>query len=201
MAHFHIYDAVYDRCTYHKVEKNDQMTRKPCERIAILTACRTTYEEAVPVLYDNAHFTLVLLAGRPLPPANQFSRHCIGKITDCREVFRRMRRITFIVQPGARPSVRKYVARTARLLEAFDYGRRLRIFCLAYNQSLDFFDYRNAFDSFDKISEAFAPLQVALSPANGMKRPDFMVNVDNDLFERLEAALCMGSAHAAQITP
>lgn len=62
-AHFHVFDEVYDSCLY---REPPERPKKPAIR-TVLLLCRTIYQEAWPVLYDNVVFTLCLFAGSPRP--------------------------------------------------------------------------------------------------------------------------------------
>lgn len=86
-AHFHIYDEVYDACTYQSPmteENQDRAKRRKAKNlIAVLMSCRKVYQEALPYLYDQSDFTFVVCAGLPRDHCSRvFRDRCksIGKL-------------------------------------------------------------------------------------------------------------------------
>lgn len=139
-VHFHIYNKVYDSCTYDPRTAGPGPDRQQAVTTALLRTCHSIYDEAVQYLYDSAHFELVLLPGTARPsmivpgghPSGQVSRknvekrNCLGEISHCAELLRRVRRATVVLQPGAFPSVSPYRKRVEAFLQAIEYGEKLK---------------------------------------------------------------------------
>lgn len=106
-AHFHIYDEVYDACTYQNPmteENQDRAKRRKAKNlISILMTCRKVYQEALSYLYDQSDFTFVLCAGLPRDHCSRvFRDRCksLGRLKDCEQLFRRIKNLTLVIQPG-----------------------------------------------------------------------------------------------------
>ena len=169
-AHFHIFDEVFDACTYQKprngVAFHRARHRKAQEHIALLMSCRRIYHEALHYLYDHAHFTFVVLAGRARQYCSpKYYDRCknLGKIEDCTELFQRVRYLTIIIQPGKNPHVDLYNARVQRLLKTLDFGRNLAGLRLIFNWRLEIGDHDPHHDHRTKIVEALHPLKHQLT--------------------------------------
>lgn len=131
-AHFHIYDKVFDGCTYEDVPSkwpkpgNDiHLRRQRGLKTAILRTSHAVYQEAVQFLYDNTIFELILLPGLLRPDLGRGGyRNCLGKPGACKQLHR-MRHVKIVAQPGKCPDVPRYITRIKRFLEDIEYGTRL----------------------------------------------------------------------------
>ncbi|KAK4548028.1 hypothetical protein LTR36_010748 [Oleoguttula mirabilis] len=148
-AHFHVYDEVYDSCTYDPLSAAvESHARKVAEKTALLRTCQAIYAESVQYLYDSADFELVLLPGRARPeriyrddgPSRKGLDHNlakrngpVGKLGDCGALLRRIRRATIIVQPGHSPDVKAYRRRIEDFLAVIANGEKLRYLCVKLN--------------------------------------------------------------------
>lgn len=163
-AHFHVYDDVYNSCTYEFYQGETSLyqllRRYHPTRMSLLMTCRAIYNEALQFLYNNARFTLVLLPGFARPYYNVKFASCrrLGKLQECQAMFRRMRDVTIIVQPGVQPKTSKYTARIAELLQVLDFGRQARKLVLHFNGHEDMFHYDRDFERRGAILDAFKPL-------------------------------------------
>jgi hypothetical protein len=121
-AHFHIYDRVYDSCTYEHpdcpMSTHRKNARRKAQQTSLLLTCRSVYEEALPWLYNHSAFKLVIFAGSARPKKSLKSKHCIGKLDDCKRVFQLMRSIHIVVQPGPRHDYLPFKLST----EPFEYS-------------------------------------------------------------------------------
>lgn len=173
--HFHIYDDVYDSCTYKARSPDDREQRTKPTQMSLLLTCRAIYYEALQHLYDQTHFTLVLFAGRPrpgrslggeegfralfadekIPGPNIAQRNRIGSLKDCKAVFARMRYVTAVIQPGSKPDTNMYTTRIASFLAAIDYGTNLRYLSLHFNFYVFMLECKNGKERFDAILNAF----------------------------------------------
>lgn len=156
--HFHIYDTVYDSCTYG--EPKTQALRKhrqrnPTQQISLLLTCRAAYQEALQFLYDDAEFSLVLFAGRARPDEGVYGRNCLGSIADCGSVFARMRKVTLIIQPGRRPQTEKYVARIEEVLRTMHFCKEVKELTLHFNFHGEFFTMEDCSLRLERIMTAF----------------------------------------------
>jgi hypothetical protein len=170
-AHFHIYDEVYDACTYQRpdggVSKYRAELRKKQANIALLMSCRRIYQEALRYLYDEAKFTLVVFAGLPREHCKRkHSDRCksLGKIRDCKKLFRTMRHLTLIIQPGKSPHTGLYTARINELLNVLDHGKRLLSLNLIFNYRLEINDEDPEHKRRRQIISALYPLRQQLTP-------------------------------------
>ena len=163
-AHFHIYDEVYNGCTYrdHRTGSGrvQAENREHPKQMCLLLTCRAIYEEALHFLYDNSKFVLVVIGGLARPYHNLKTERCrmLGKIQDCQTLFRRMRDLTIIVQPGKRPITSDYTARIAELLKAVDFGRHADKLCLHFNFHSGMQKWDPNYERRGAIIKAFFPL-------------------------------------------
>ena len=174
-AHLHVYDKVYDCCTYDLTAKHEREKRERPKQMSLLMTCRAIYEEALHFLYDTSDFTVVLCAGLARPRTDLKKKNCMGKMEDCRELFLRMRRLTIVVQPGSRqPDAPKYAARISSFLGLIDFGKKLRYLCLQFN----FHHYMGGFfERRDTIRKAFKPLCESLLPTCQAGKLKYVVKV------------------------
>ena len=170
-AHFHVYDEIYDACTYQPpnngVAKDRAALRKRQANIALLMSCRRIYQEALRYLYDDATFTFVVLAGLPREHCKpKFDDRCksLGKIQDCEQLFRRIRHLTLIIQPGKNPHAGLYAARVKELLSVLDHGKHLLSLNLIFNYRLEINDNDPDHTRRRQIIAAFYPLHQQLTP-------------------------------------
>lgn len=169
-VHFHVYDDVYNSCTYDnpmtKYKPTIAHRRRHPTQMTLLMTCRGIHNEALQYLYDNTQFTLVLLPGIPGPRKNLQTRQCrwVDRVQDCRELFNRMRNITIVVQPGIRAETKKYVARINNLLSALDNGRHLSSLCLLFNFHVQMPHYDPQDERRGAFIEAFYPTARTLKP-------------------------------------
>lgn len=131
--HFHVYDTIYDSCTYECLPKCIQHRRQQPTRMSLVMTCQAIYNEAVQFLYEREHFTLVLFAGRARPRGDLGRRNCLGSLRGCQSVLQRMRYVTLVVQPGEKPKIPDFSDRIAEFLEVIEYGRHMRELCLLFN--------------------------------------------------------------------
>ena len=160
-AHFHIYDTVYDGCTYIEVDSAYKARRRNLVQMSLLLTCRAAYTEALKFLYEDTDFTLVLFAGRPRPNDcfdNLSARNCIGTIEECKTFFTRMRKVTLVIQPGKQPDAEKYAARVEELLTAMDYCRKVKELCLHFAFRSIILSYDDGEERFQTIVRAFYAL-------------------------------------------
>ena len=170
-AHFHVYDQVYDACTYQPpnggVAKYRAELRKKQTNIALLMSCRRIYQEALRYLYDDAKFTLVVFAGLPREHCRRkHSDRCksLGKIRDCEKLLRAMRHLTLIIQPGKSPHTGLYTARINELLNVLDHGKHLLSLNLIFNYHLEINDEDPEHKRRRQIISALYPLRQQLTP-------------------------------------
>lgn len=146
--HFHLYDKVYDSCMYRAQSKEcAQKRREAYGHTALLRTCRVIYNEALPMLYKNTHFELVLFAGKArwkydlmwdtAPLFNQHEhdlvlRNNLGELARCPQL-KRIRHATVVVQPGESPDVKAYKKRIEDFLAAVAYGGGLKTFSIKFN--------------------------------------------------------------------
>ena len=147
-AHFHIWDTVWDSCTYDPARiKQSRRARKSCLTTASLRTCHAIHDEAVQMLYENAKFELVVLPGRARPeelvknesPAlielrrNLEKRNCVGRLAECGGLLRRIRYATVVVQAGRHPDMKLYRKHVAKFLEVIDWGKKLKYMCVRFD--------------------------------------------------------------------
>ncbi|KAK5137271.1 hypothetical protein LTR08_000241 [Meristemomyces frigidus] len=168
-AHFHIYDDIWDSCTYEPQDLEARMhsPRKAGLRSALLRTCSAIYSEAAQELYNNVQFELVLMAGHVRPDCvhdseygpgfhnNIEHRNRLGKLDQSILTFPRIRLATIVVQPcTAIPRVAAYTKRISKLLKALDYGSRTTQLTIKFN----FADDTNVASVVAPIAKAFLPL-------------------------------------------
>ena len=165
-GHFHIYDEVYDFCTYEMHVAQSELPQRPLHRqrgrqVALVLTCRAVYEESQHFLYDCSTFTLVILPGiaRPVDNIRRIGLASLGKLHQCQELFRCMRNVTIVVQPGRKPNTKKYVARISKLLEVLDYGRHIRSLRLQFNFHAMMHKYDSDYERRNAIIQSFYPLE------------------------------------------
>ncbi|KAK5122152.1 hypothetical protein LTR85_004398 [Meristemomyces frigidus] len=136
-VHFHIYAEVFDSCTYQAQMPASLVRRRAARHTALLRTCHAVHDETVQLLYDDRHFELVLFSGLPRPnkiattrdkhegSRDLRERNCLGMINDCAQL-RRLRHATIIVQPGRFPKTTTYARRVTALLEALEFGQRMK---------------------------------------------------------------------------
>jgi hypothetical protein len=145
-AHFHVYDDVYDSCTY---DPQSCDRSKTPSIVSLLQTCRAIHNEAVPVLYESQHFQLVVCAGQARPDlitkhdnsehdsasSNLRRRNCLGKLTGktVATVFGRIRYATIIIQAGRQPNLDRYSKRIQILSAALGQGVNLRLLDVCFN--------------------------------------------------------------------
>ncbi|KAK4539482.1 hypothetical protein LTR36_010880 [Oleoguttula mirabilis] len=117
------------------------------------------------MLYDDAHFNLVLLAGHARPDLldseaaeggyseNIKQRNRLGRVDEHRN-FERMRQVAIVVQPGKIPKVSTYTKRIGDLLPAIGYGSRMRHIEIRFNFKV----HAELSRVVDPITKAFLPL-------------------------------------------
>jgi hypothetical protein len=66
-AHLHIYDTIYDSCTYEPRDVVGEEARRAGTQTALLRTCRSAHDEAVRYLYEDARFDLIVFAGKARP--------------------------------------------------------------------------------------------------------------------------------------
>lgn len=151
-AHFHVYpSSVWDACTYDAALK--RQTTSHLTQISLLITCRAIYHEALRYLYDEQSFTIVLCAGLARPVHKLGSRKSLGRISDCKALFARMRMVELVIQPGDLPRMRLFKSHIASFLAAIDHGQHLREFTLHFN-----FGIRSRWTTKTDIVRAFLPL-------------------------------------------
>lgn len=177
--HFHLYDTVYDQCTYEGDDKHSsrrhRLQRNGTQQMSLIQTCREVYQEAVQYLYEDSKFTLVLLAGLARPKDSLKTKHCIGRLESCQDLFGRMRHVTIVIQPGRKPKTSKFTARIAVLLKLIDYGRHFSHFCLQFNWHWAMSDCDPEDKRRREIYEACHPLREAL-----MVRRNAIVKISTD---------------------
>jgi hypothetical protein len=169
-AHFHIYDHVYDACTYKKPSDNKSLSRaelrKKQTHIALLMSCRRIYNEALHYLYDQSKFTFVVSAGLPREHCKKkYEDRCkrLGRVRDCEQLFRRIRNLTIIIQPGKKPHIDLYTHRLHELLSALGYGESLQNLTLLFNWRLEIVGHDPTQARRAKIVKALYPLQAHMA--------------------------------------
>ena len=139
-AHFHIYNDVYDSCTYLAQSLATQYERRAARQTALLRTCHAIHDEAVQKLYDT-HFELVLFNGHVRPADlleprvvlhNLRRRNCLGGSTHW-SYWARIRYATIVVQPGRFPRVSSYACRLDRLLNVLSQSVELQTLNIKFN--------------------------------------------------------------------
>lgn len=92
------------------------------------------------------------------------SRKSLGKLRACETLFRRIRSLTIIVQPGKNPHLQLYHARVQELLRVLDYGKALVSLTLVFNYRLEISGADPTQAKRRHIVAAFYPLQRGLEP-------------------------------------
>ena len=177
-AHFHIYDHVYDACTYKKHADSKSVSRaelrKKQTHIALLMSCRRIYHESLHYLYDQSKFTFVVFAGLPREYCDKkkYEDRCkrLGKVQDCEQLFRRIRNLTIIIQPGKNPHIDLYTARLQQLLQALGYGESLLNLTLIFNWRLEIAGHDPTQARRKRIVKALYPLQAHLASKVAAKK-------------------------------
>ncbi len=154
-AHFHVYDRVFDSCTYHtpggKLAVHRNNNRRHHRQTSLLLTCRAVYREAIHALYEHASFKLVVFAGY-VRPHRHAGLNCVGRLRDCEKLFQRMRRVTVIVHAGKKPNIKKYITRLHEVLELLDF-EHIQVLRLHFNFHLDFGCSQPIFAAFKPIGE------------------------------------------------
>lgn len=171
-AHFHIYDHVYDACTYQKPDDSKSISRAELRgkqtHIALLMSCRRIYHEALHYLYDQSKFTFVVFAGLPREYCDKKKYEdrckCLGRIRDCEQLFRRIRNLTIIIQAGKNPHIGLYTYRLQELLRALGYGESLQNLTLLFNWRLEIIGHDPTQARRTRVVKALYPLQAHLAP-------------------------------------
>ena len=187
-AHFHLYDEIYDCCTYEHPQDTQkrQDSRGHLVQMSLLVTWKAIYEETVQILYQNSDFTLVLFPGLARPRNHLSGKRCLGTPKKCGHLFQRMRRVTIIVQPGEKANTRKDISRIAELLKLIESGRRMSYLALQFNWQYRMHVHDANYKSREAIVKAFYPLKVALGPrlkANKRKKVkelEFVVKISMD---------------------
>lgn len=180
LVHFHVYDKVYDFCTWSPCTDcrlSPAYNRAWPTKLSLLLTCRAAYIEAVQFLYDQCKFELVLMAGFARPRAHIKGEQSVGRLQDCAALFGRMRKLTLRVSPGAKPCVRKYKARIATLLDVLDYGKHTRSFCLHFNWHWGMDTSDPSYKHRDAIIRAFEPIAEPLASMHQSRRHDFRLQI------------------------
>lgn len=128
-----------------------------------MLTCRRTYNEAVYYLWNQNLFTFVVDAG--LPRGNNIdymNRHVcksLGKLKNCEVLFRRIRSLVIVIQPGRNPHVELYSERLRELFRVLEYGKHLRNLTLIFNYRIDIRKHDPMHIKPRQIAEAFYPLE------------------------------------------
>ena len=169
-AHFHVYPgAVYDACTYDAVRKRDQNAH--LMQISLLLTCRAIHDEALRFLYDEQPFTIALCAGFPRPYQNIKQRRSLGRPTDCKPLFAKMRSLTLVIQPGPNPSTSKFTGHISSFLSALDHGQHTNTLTLHFNFSIHTSTSRTRVP----VLAAFHPLGAFYTSRPALRRPTFTI--------------------------
>ncbi|KAF2773176.1 hypothetical protein EJ03DRAFT_348212 [Teratosphaeria nubilosa] len=142
VVHFHIYNHVYNCCTYSGRSTEPPDASSELNRATgLLRTCKAIYEEAVPLLYKQVRFELVLFSGRVRPEVPNVLRGTkeeswkdskIGKVKRC-ATFALMNDITIVLQPALYLDSRQYERRIASLLKALNFGQNASKLALIFN--------------------------------------------------------------------
>lgn len=161
--HFHIEDQVLHSCTDVALISCEKSAGRRPTGTGLLLTCRAAYMEAVQFLYEQRHFTLVVVSSHS-GPGYKPCRTPLGTLDRWERLLSHMRYVTLIIQPGGRPRRQEFIGRIEKLLDAANYFWRARELCVHFNLHRGFMRDRGGAQRFQEIAQALCPLAIKTGP-------------------------------------
>jgi hypothetical protein len=139
-AHFHIYDELYTSCTYRPDPVRGQRRANGKGRAALLRTCKVIHNEAACIMYDDKLFQLFVYNGiarinaglDSVDRARLQDYGYTGPLHRSSGIFKRMKRVTIIVQPCRKADISKYAQRLRTVAMALAHSPRPVQLCVTF---------------------------------------------------------------------